>query len=181
MAQTSVADEPVQTYEGKVENSVGLPTTIVSGIASELIYFGKFVVAADPTDVAYGGAGQQEVALPGSAAEITGLTAIAGVAIADVSREAIAGAAYGGYTHESSVGILRKGRIWVVVSTAITDLTDGVYVRWQVPGTPPVDSLGSFDSAAGANVQEVTAGMSWAGAVTIGSTDYGLLDVNLPA
>jgi hypothetical protein len=178
MSQTTVANEPVQAYEGKVHDR---PERVVSLLASELTYFGKAVSYLGTGELAVGGAGPQSCQLPAAAVDITG-PLFAGVAIADPSLEAIAGADYGAYADESMVSVLRRGRIWVVVSTAITDITVGVYARFQnAGGSPPVDSLGSFDSAAGVDVDEIpTASAKWVGAASIGGVDYGLLDLNLP-
>jgi len=87
---------------------------------------------------------------------------------------------FGSFPDESSVPVMRQGRIWVVVATAITDITVGVYVLFQNPGgSPPVDTLGSFDSVAGADVQITTDGV-WRGAATVGAVNFGLLELNLP-
>lgn len=191
MSQTVVADEPVQAYEGKVENSIAFPTTIESKIASELIYFGKLAIVAD-ADVVYGGAdgGPQEVQLPTTAAEVLLAKQAGGVAIADpsVERLRVSGggansAPYGAYLTETAVPVMRKGRIWVVVEAAVTALSLGVFVRMDnAGGSPPAASLGSFSPVdSGADFEPAPEGFAWAGAASIGGVEFGLLSVNLPA
>jgi hypothetical protein len=180
MAQTAVNDEPTQAYEGKLYDRAGRS---ISRLASELIYFGKAVSLLAVTDLAVGGASEgQSVKLPAAAADITS-DLLEGVAVADPSLErlSVAGvpANYGAYTDESAVRVLRNGRIWVVTTAEIIDVTVGVYVRWQVPGgTPPTESLGSFAGAASANHALVpTTRAKWRGAATIGGVFFGLLEL----
>jgi hypothetical protein len=176
MSQTAVAVEPAEAYEGKVENSIMYPTTFVSFVASALIYFGKFVALKAATELTKG---NQEIKLPAAATDVTGLLG-AGVAIADVTKEPIADT-YGGYVAKDSVPVMRKGRIWVVSEDAVDDLTKAVFVRWQVPGvTPPAASLGSFAATTSANHAQAPATYKWVAATTIGSVNYGLLEINLP-
>lgn len=187
--QTSVANEPVQAYEGKVHVSGQFPTSVISKIASELLYFGKLAVPYSATELAVGGAGPQRVKAPTTAAEVDLVAAGGGVLIADPSVERTRNPAspadpapYGCYVAESSAPIMRKGLIWVVVSTAIASLANGVYVRWQnAGGTPPTDQLGSFDSVTSGDVQLLSAAhFAWQGSASIGGVDFGLLAVNLP-
>lgn len=183
MAQTVVNDEPSQAYEGKLYDRAGRSE---SRLASELLYFGKAVSLLAVTDLEVGGAGEgQSVKAPAAAADVTGL--FEGVAVADPSIERLDDATgqpanYGAYPDESTVRVLRKGRVWVVTKTLIADITVGVYVRFQnAGGTPPVDQLGSFEAVAGADVQVIAAGAKWRGATTIGGAFFGLLELNLPA
>lgn len=183
MSQTVVNDEPGQAYEGKLHIESGSHS--VSRLASELLYFGKAMSLVGTGEVEVGGAsgGPQAVQLPAAAADIT--TLLEGVAVADPSLErlSLAGvpAPYGAYPDENAVRVLRRGLIWVVIPAALTDITVGVYIRWQIPGgTAPTDSLGSFEIATTANNQIVAAGMAWRGGALVGSTNFGLLEVNLP-
>ncbi len=187
MSQASVSDEPVQTYEGKVDVSGQYPTNYISRIASESIYFGKAVSPVGTDELEVGGAsgGPQEVKMPSSAALIALITQGGGVAIADPSKERLKNNGvyvdYGVYLHEDSVTVMRKGRIWVVVEAELTDLSSGVYIRFQNAGaTPPAASLGSFTPTNTADHSEAPAGFAWLGAATIGSVNFGLLELNLP-
>lgn len=191
MSQTAVTDEPGQAYAGKVESGGQLPTTIITRVASELTYFGKLAITAD-ADVAVGGAsgGPQTCAAPTSAAEVLLATFGGGVSIADPSVERmrdpatpnIANSAdFGAYGDESAVGLMRKGLIWVQVEAAVTALSDGVFVRVSSVGTIPIAALGSFTPTNTANHEPVPSGMVWAGAAAVGSLNFGLLSVNLPA
>ena len=184
MSQTVVNDEPDQTYEGKLYDRAWRSE---SRLARELIYFGKAVSLLAVTDLAVGGDGDgQSVKLPAAATDITGL--LEGVAVADPSMERLDDATgqpanYGAYPDESTVRVLRRGRIWVVTKTLIADITVGVYVRFQnAGGVPPIDSLGSFEAVAGADVQVIAAGAKWRGARTDNAGRFlGLLELNLPA
>jgi hypothetical protein len=191
MSQTSVADEPVQAYPGKVENSGQFPTQNISRIASELIYFGKLAITAD-TDLAVGGAagGPQECKLPTTAAEVLLAAQGGGVAIADPSIERLRdplnlgvanSAPYGAFPHEDAVPLMRKGRVWVQLEAALAALSAGVFVRVSTPGTIPIASLGSFTPTNTVDHEPAPEGFSWAGsALGEGGIFLGLLDINLP-
>lgn len=186
--QTAVNDEPVQAYEGKVQYSGQFPTSIISKAASELIYFGKLVVPYADTELAVGGAGPQRVKAPTSTAEVDLTPMGGGIAIADPSVERLRDpsspadpAPFGAFVAESMVPVMRKGLIWVVVETAITALSNGVYARFQnAGGSPPAAQLGSFTSAAGADFHQLaTSSFAWQGSAAIGGVNFGLLAVNL--
>jgi hypothetical protein len=179
MSQTVVNDEPGEAYEGKVQYGGQLPTTIISRLGSELIYFGKGVSLLSDADLTVG---DQSVKLPALADDVTAL--FEGVAIADPSqpRMSLAGvpAPYGAYPDEAAVSVMRKGLIWVVVDVAIADIKQPVYLRWDNAGTAPADALGSFETATDANNQVVPAAVAqWRGAVAVGGIDFGLLELNL--
>lgn len=183
MSQTAVNDEPVQAYEGKEHVSGQFPSTKISRLASELIYFGKAVSRQAVGDVTVG---DQQCKLPAAAADITAKGAFLGVAVADPSLPRLTlndlPAPYGAYVNEGSVQVLKKGQIWVVTTALITDLSNGVYVRFQNPGgTAPTESLGSFADANSADHDLVPDdGAQWKGAVAIGGVNFGLLELNLP-
>ena len=187
MSQTAVDDEPVQAYEGKVQVGGSYPTTYKSFLADGLIYFGKAVALLSATELEVGGAsgGPQAVKLTAAATDIT-TSLFQGVAPADpsVERTRTAGVddPFGAYIDETSVQVLRKGLVWVVVDTAIASINDGVFVLFQNPGgTPPTQSLGSFDSVTSADNEEITSNnVAWAGSASIGGIDFGLLELNLP-
>lgn len=184
--QTAVNNEPVQAYEGKVHVSGQFPSSVISRLASELLYFGKLVVPYATTELEVG---NQRVKKPTSAAEVDLVVAGGGVAIADPSVERLRDPAspadpapFGAFSAESSVPVMRKGLIWVVTETAIASLANLVYARFQnAGGSPPAAQLGSFTSAAGADFQALsTSYFAWQGSASIGGVDYGLLAVNLP-
>ncbi|MDP6424354.1 MAG: hypothetical protein QGG14_06395 [Planctomycetota bacterium] len=190
MSQTAVTDEPGQAYAGKVEHSGQFPNSIISLIAAELIYFGKLVVAPD-ADVEVGGAsgGPQTCAAPTSAAEALLANTVGGVSIADPTVERMRdpstpnvanSAPYGAYGDETSVSVMRKGRIWVQTEAAVAALSDGVFVRVANAGTIPVAALGSFTPTNTADHEPAPSGMVWSGATTIGGLFFGRLDINLP-
>lgn len=172
MSQTSVADEPSQAYEGKVEN---FDKNIVTGLAASLIYFGK-VVAAQTADVG----------LPKTVELMaTGLVPV-GIAIADPSIETIPGNAFGSYAAEEAVPVMRRGRLWVVSADVVDDISKAVFVKVANPGgSPPAESLGSFRATAAgdyvnANTIFTNAAVAWIGGRVIGSQNFGLLEINLP-
>ncbi len=191
MSQTAVNDEPVQAYPGKVQYGIKFPTTNVSRIASELIYFGKLVITPG-TDLAVGGAagGPQSCQLPTSAAEVLLATQAGGVAIADPSIERLRdpnnlgvanSAPYGAYPQEDALPVMRRGQVWVQTEAALADLSDGVFVRVANSGTIPEASLGSFTPTNTADHEPAPDGFAWAGsAVGEGGIFLGLLDINLP-
>lgn len=170
MPQLSVADEPGQAYEGKVQNGGSLPTSIVSGIAASLIYFGKAV-----------GSANADLGLPKTVALLAAGVTFQGIAIADPSIEQIPGNDFGSFADETGVPVMRKGRIWVVSADAVDDLSKGVFVREATPGgSPPADSLGSFRATAAADHIDLSASMAWVAGTTIGGAEFGLLEINLP-
>ena len=185
--QTVVDDEPVQAYEGKVQHGGQYPTTFKSFLADGLIYFGKAVSLIGTGELAVGGAsgGPQAVKLPAAATDVT-TSLFQGVAPADpsIQRTRTTGVddPFGAYIDETSVQVLRKGLVWVVVTTAIADITIGVFVqRANAGGSPPALQLGSFDTVTTADNTEITSNnVSWAGAAVIGSQNFGLLELNLP-
>ncbi len=176
-------------YEGKVQSGPNT-TQIISRLASALIYFGKLVCPLGTNDLAVGGAGEgQSCKLPASAADALLAAQGGGIAIADPSierlRESGGGAnsaPYGAYPDEDSVSIMRKGQIWVVVETALLDLSLPVFVRVATPGgTPPAASLGSFSPVdTGADFEPAPDGLVWIGSGADAGIEYALLDVNLP-
>jgi hypothetical protein len=191
MSQVTVNDEPGQAYAGKVHSGGQLPSSIASYVASELIYFGKLVIVAD-ADLAVGGAagGPQTCALPASAADVLRAAQAGGIAIADPSVERMRdpatpnianSAPYGAFGDEASVPVMRMGKIWVQTETAITALSNGVFIRVSTPGIIPIASLGSFGIVDDADTEPAPAGMAWAGSATVDGIFLGLLSVNLPA
>lgn len=193
MSQTTVNDEPVQAYEGKVQYGGQLPTSIISKLASELIYFGKLVTPYDNAELAVGGAagGPQRVKAPTSAAEVTRVLKGGGVAIADPSVERMRNPAapgdpnsapFGAFAAEAMLPVMRKGLLWVVVETELTNLDSDVYVRYQnAGGSPPAAQLGSFTQGAAGDFAVAPDGFAWQGAASIGAIHLALLSVNLPA
>jgi hypothetical protein len=174
MSQTSVADQPVRAYEGKVHVSGEYPTSYLSRLASGAVYFGKAVVPYDDAELALG---EQRAKLPAAAADVPRLL---GVAIADVTKEPVA-STYGGYADKDSVTIMRKGQIWVVSVDQVTDLDAGVYIRHANGAAPPAGTLGSFRATVDVDYTLFAGeGLKWLAAETIGSVYFGLLEVNLP-
>jgi hypothetical protein len=176
MAQTAVNAEPTEAYEGKVENSVMWPTTVQSFLTETLIYFGKFVALKDATQLTKG---DQLIKLPAAATDVTGPLGM-GVAIADVTKEPVSDS-YGGYVDNDAVAVMKKGWIWVVSEDPVDSLAKAVFVRWQNAGvSPPAASLGSFAATTSADRAQLPANYKWAAATTIGSVNYGLLEITTP-
>jgi hypothetical protein len=74
-------------------------------------------------------------------------------------------------------GVLRRGRIWVVTETAITDITVGVFYRHTTSGALP-EALGRFRvDADTADATQVTAAR-WLGTASAGGLVQ--LEINLP-
>jgi len=157
MSQTSYQNFPDAAREGFLADSA-IVRDIVSRIseeaASPFVPFGKLVVATT-------GQSEKLAKLPTAAADITTAGIVHGVAMADTSKETPKGATFGYYAENDAIPCVRKGRIWVVSEDEVTDLDQGVYVRFQNPGgSPPDASLGSFAAAAGADYA-LLAGARW--------------------
>lgn len=102
-----------------------------------------------------------------------------GIAIADITKEATSND-YGEYVQYDQVPVMKRGRIWVVSADAVDDLSKSVYVRFQNgSSTPPADTLGSFRATANADYEALTTGAKWVAGTQIGTTYYGLLELNL--
>lgn len=181
MSQTAVTNEPAQAYEGKLHTGIS-ESQIMSRLASEIIYFGKGVVPYDDDEIVVG---DQRVILPAATGDPAKFL---GVAIADPSLERLrdptdpaVAAPYGAYVQYQAVQVLRKGQIWVVSEDAVDDLTKGVWMRFQnESATPPTEQLGSFRATTEGDYEEIAAGAKWLAGATIGSVEFGLLEVNLP-
>lgn len=125
MAQTSVISEPVRAFEGKLQDQA---SRIVSGAASELIYFGKMLTRSKSVGID----GRTPIVNLFTTGEV-----VEGIAIADVSVERLANpttgvsnqAPYGAFLANTAVPVLRRGRVWVVSEDTVDDLTKSVYVR----------------------------------------------------
>lgn len=83
----------------------------------------------------------QQIRLPRQATDVTG-PAFEGISVRDVMRTANSG---NGYANQSSVNVLRRGRIWVQVEDAVAAGGD-VYCRYTDPTS--AYGLGSFRSDA---------------------------------
>jgi hypothetical protein len=128
MAQTSVVDEPVRAYEGKLQDRAG---RIESGIASATVFFGKAVSRPVTGSLTQ---------LPPPCNLYNGTEHFLGVAAADVSVERLPGttgiinqANYGAYLANTTVPRLTKGRIWVVSADAVDSLAKSVFTRNATP------------------------------------------------
>jgi hypothetical protein len=125
MAQTTVTNEPLRAFEGKLQDRA---ERSVSGIASELIYFGKALSRLPASGVGD---------IPPKVNLYNLGEVFEGVAVADMSVQRLADpttgalnqAPYGAYLADTGVQVLRKGRIWVVSADAIDNLTKSVFVR----------------------------------------------------
>lgn len=174
MSQTAVNDVPAQAFEGMVRDTAQVKD-IISRLANEaatpFIPFGKAVVklTADADN---------QCSLPASATDVT--DRLLGIAIADVSIEEDAAIAFGHYKEGDSVPVLRKGRIWVIAETIVTDISLGVFIRHTTPGgSPPLASLGSFRTDADtANATENTS-LTWL-TTTSAIGELAVVEFNLP-
>ena len=123
MAQTSVSNAPVSAYEGKPDTQ---PERIISGLASELIYFGKALSRSLTASLNRNPAVEM----------YTSGEAFVGVAMADPSVERLPSAAglinqaaYGAFVSGREVPVVKRGRLWVVSADAVDNLSKSVYVR----------------------------------------------------
>jgi hypothetical protein len=111
-------------FEGKMDTR---PERVSSGVVSELAYFGKGVSRT------------KTVVAPGTPTVnlYTSGEVFEGILPADVSVERLANpttgvrnaAPYGAYLANSVAPIVRKGRVWVVSSDTVDDLSKSVFIR----------------------------------------------------
>lgn len=162
--QTIIRDEPLSIFEGMMRDK---PERMVSGIASELIFGAKALSVAND-------------ALGYDPKLVQGFTSgqkLYGIAKSDLTAERLTNpstgelnqAPYAAYQAESTVDIIRKGRIWVRSADAVDSVAKSVFVKnSSSQGTPasitdtttyPVadqDSLSVIVSIAGYSDQTVT-------------------------
>lgn len=176
MSQTSVTAAPNPCFEGMV-NTPAHENTVRSHPAASTVFPGTLAVSNAASEVVLGDISIKLVSAAGDV--VAGR--IMGVIIADVTKEATS-AAYQEFVQYESVSVMRKGRVWVRSADAVDDLTKGVWVRHQNGAANPGAGLvnGSFRATTNADYTQLTVGFAWTAAVTIGSTYYGLLEVNLP-
>jgi hypothetical protein len=150
---------------------------IKSYAAASSIFPGKGVAINAVAEVELGA---QSVKLAAAATDVNA-GVFQGVAVADVTKESTDDA-YQEYVQYDAVGVMTKGRVWVVSADAVDDLSKGVYVRFQNGAANPGAGLtnGTFRATANADYAQLTAGARWVAGKTIGSTEYGLLEINLP-
>jgi hypothetical protein len=83
------------------------------------------------------------------------------------------------------LGVVQKGRIWVLVEEAVTPYSSPVWVRHTANGG--TDQPGAFRiSDDGGNALELTSGVQWVAYKAIAGLEHGAvglaqLDINLPA
>jgi hypothetical protein len=145
------------------------PNSIISRLASEDIGYGIAVGALATTDLTMG---DQQCELPNVAADANAPLCL-GIAIADTSREATAAGA-ATWVDGDSVSIMKTGQIWVEVETVVASLADSVCIGIATAS----GGEGSFDNTASATYIACT-GMKWIAAETVGSTYWGLIQVDL--
>lgn len=133
-----------QDFEPAVEGHVADlgPNDIISGfvVSGEgPVGFGLLVSAEGTHENPDG------VQLPQASADVTANAR--GVSVADQSIEAtVVGGGTTGFQDQATLGIIRKGRVWVRVEDAVTPAST-VFVR-HTADTAPLDKLGSFRSNA---------------------------------
>ena len=82
------------------------------------------------------------------------------------------------FKEKDAASILRKGRIYVVVETAVAP-GDDVYYRHTAPGSEKIGQWRNDDDGASGNVEQVTGGVAWASSA--GAGELAVLELNLPA
>ena len=89
-----------------------------------------------------------------------------------------------GISDKDTVGVLRKGRIWVPIEQAVTPHSSPVFIRHTVNGG--LDQLGAFRiDADTANADDFSAVADWLDSITLAGLPHnfvglGLLSLNLP-
>lgn len=168
--QSAVLDRMVKVTEGMLGCH---PQRVVSGIADGVVYNAK-ALSFDPSDA-------DNVANRANKVHgyVTG-EVFAGVTFLDEAKEPL-DSGYNGYADLDAVPLVTQGQVWVKTADPVTDLSNGVWVRGAVAGTPPDDALGSFRATTATNFVDLTtlAEVKWLASITIGSDYYGLLSVHI--
>ena len=188
MPQTVVDDEPVRAYRGKLDVGASFPTTIMTGIADGSIIVGNGVgrQVADVDPGSESSTGGQVVRAFQSTDEFQGVAFNDPSQLVASNKGSGANVDFAQVDDEETTPILRKGRVWVVSAAAIADLSLAVFIQNAVPGgSPPDGQLGGFTNAITANFVDLSAllgsnSVRWVAGITIGSDNFGLLELNLP-
>lgn len=148
MAQLSYQQNiPVGTV-GQIADISFVKDVLSKGNPDAVVYFGRLVTK---------GVGDDDVAPPGAATDITDLKLVQGIVLASHSAVALPdGITEPHYQTASAVPVMRKGRVWVAVETAIVLGTSTVNARYAGTGTP-----GSFRGAAVTNETAVVPNAIW--------------------
>ena len=171
MSQLVYDNFPEQAREGFIADNTQV-RDIVSRLAEVVVPFGKFVVAST-------GQSEDLAKLPTVTGDITTPGLATGIAIADPSVETAKADTFGNYKVNTTIPVMRKGRIWVIAEDEVTDLDADVFVRFaDAGGSPPDASLGSFrtDADTADAVQLVKA--RWRGR-TVGTFQLVILEIDL--
>lgn len=105
------------------------------------------------------GAASDEIVHPDAAGEITDEKVVRGVVVASHEMESQTGNATPGYIAKSVVPVMRKGRVWVVSESAITEGTSTVNVRHTANGGNT--QLGALRGAADSSFTAVLPKSKW--------------------
>jgi len=167
MAQKTVTDEPLEAYEGKLQEEAQVVT---SAIATSKIFFGKAVTRSKTVGVGD---------IVPAVIPYNGTDKFEGFAIADVTKEP-GDDTYGAYAAKETVSILKKGRIWVVTGDAITNLTNAVFVRNASGGATPALAQGAVRSTAATGYVSLTAiaNVKFVAYRVINSVKFALIAIN---
>ncbi|KKN75980.1 hypothetical protein LCGC14_0375370 [marine sediment metagenome] len=133
MSQLTHTQDPAEAIEGMEADNSAVKERI-SGLAIEVIPFGRFVTADDGQD------SPVSVVLPSTTGEITDGHGM-GIAVADVSHQEGPTLGVNQYAINDAVSILRRGRIHVIVEDAVTAIGTPAFVRFSADTFP---DLGAF-------------------------------------
>lgn len=122
MSQTAYTQDPAVAIEGMLADA-SFAKEVLSAIADEAIAFGRAIArtTGGPADDR-----PPRAVLPTTAAEIT-TGVFLGISRADTTLEQAATPV--GYAVDTTIGYLRKGRIWVLTEEAVA-LGDPVFARF---------------------------------------------------
>lgn len=168
--QTTVLDAMPEFYEGMLE---GPAEKVITANSDGVTYAGK-AVSYDP-DLAANVANDRNLCHGFVAEEV-----VEGITFTENMRS-LNSAGYAGYNDEDVMAVLKRGKVWVKTADAITDLSSGVWALGAGAGTAPDAALGSFRGTTAENYTNLstTYDLKWVKAKTVGSTNYGLLAVNM--
>lgn len=128
MSQTSYSINQHVGVVGQIADLSNRDTR--SFVATETIPFGQFVTRVSGSD--------SKGKLPALASDITTVTSVAGVALADQARESKNDVLSANYSLNDMVSVMRSGRVYVKVEEAVTP-DSAVYVRYA--GKPQIQTL----------------------------------------
>src|SRR5690606_9168269 len=109
-------------------------------------------------------------------AEVTDEKLVKGIVVASHEIESVNDGEVPGYAAESVVPVMRKGRIWVISATAVTEGTSLVYVRVAANGGNTL--VGGLTTTSDTSFTAVLPKSKWKSS-TSGAAELAVLEIDL--